>query len=101
MLSSSDVFITLRCVPRLPLFPKLPDAMSSQDICDNFQKQVHCRVLWDPSLVEINPGAYISFPPAYDALGRPPAPDRHFQFVSTRPTPPVQVSPSCDCYHIW
>jgi len=78
MLSSSDVFITLRCVPRLPLFPKLADPMSSQGICDNFQKQVHCGVLWDPGLVEINPVAWIIFPRACDVLARTPAPDRHF-----------------------
>ena len=99
-LCSSDVFITLRSVVIFSV-PQPADAISPQDIRDNFQKQVHCSLLWDPCVDEISRVARINFSPTCNSLGPPPASDRLIQCVPNRHKPPVQVGSYCNRYCVW
>lgn len=87
--------------PCLSLSSPLAYAFLSQDICDNFQKQVRRGILCDPSVYEICTVLCLRFPPAPNAQPPPPDPTRHFQLLPRCSTSQVQGRPLRVRYRVW
>ena len=75
--------------------------ISSQDICDNLQKQETRDVLWNHGVGEINHGVGNIFPQAPSYYRTPSDPDRSFQPVRGRHTPPVNVGSELSWHPVW
>ena len=97
---SSDIFIALRyAVSTRATQPT--DMISSQDICDNLQKQDTRRVLRNHGVGEVNHGAGINLPQAPSCYRTPSDPDRRFQLLRHRGRPPVNVGSEFNRHHVW
>jgi len=99
-LFSSDVFIILRYVVFMCIACPA-DAISSQGICDHFQKQDTGGVFWDPGIGEISCVARIIFCLVSDCHGPPSNSGRRFQPVWIYHRTQVPVGSAITWHGFW
>ena len=75
--------------------------ISSQDICDNLQKQDTRCVLRNHGAGKVDRGDAIIFPQAPSCCGTPFNPDRRFQLLRDRRRPPVNLGSEFNWHRVW